>query len=392
MTLKTSKRVKKMKPLNKYGKAAVSACDWFVNSQTNQCRPKWDANHGRVPYNIHMPTKSVVQGLNWSMARATYCLVTAFERTGKQDYLDAAKKAIEYAKTLQVMDSKDPNFGAFHEETQQSPFCYPRDGIETAGGFLALYAITGEKELLRRAELYLDWYFKKAYVKAGVWGYWTVPEIRFDNQKPNLTSFGAYQSGAGYILNYAYQLTGKAKYKKYCVEYAENTLKMYYSGQISPWVDKFKKVSLQDGAKHMGLNDDGQGISILAAYQLTKNPKYLKACQDVCDYYAQNEFSRKSHAGLCCVVNFMIETDFAGGTQRYAKAVQKLIKEVLAKQVKNKDKLIDGGFSGEDEVPDWYKVGAKSEEFVVTRTTAYATLALFKLEGVSWGKGYSTVL
>ena len=87
-----------------------------------------------------------------------------------------------------------------------------------------------------------------------------------------------------------------------------------------------------------------------------------------------------------------METDKAGGSKRYHKSVQNLMKEILAKQVKNKDKLIDGGFSGEDEVPDWYKVGAKSEEFVVTRTTAYATLALFKLEGVIWGKGYSTQL
>lgn len=248
-------------------KAALRGCDWFVNTQTNQVKPKWDANHGRVPYNIHIPTKEIVQGLNWSMARATYCLSTAYLRTQNSTYLEVARKAMNYAKTLQILDQKNPNYGAFHEETPHSPFCYPRDGIETAGGFLVLYSITKEKDLLRRAQIYLDWYFKKAYVKAGKWGYWAKPEIRFDENAPSLTAFGAYQSGAGYILNYAYQLTKNSNYKKYCIEYAKNTLNVYYSGNIGPWLSEPQGEN-QKEAKHLNVNDDGQGISILAAYQL----------------------------------------------------------------------------------------------------------------------------
>ena len=380
-TKKTKSSVSK-KPLNIFSKAAIKGCDWFVNSQTIQCRPKWDANHGRVPYNIHMPTKSVVQGLNWSMARATYCLVTAYERTGEQKYLDCAEGAIGYAKTLQVMDSKDPNFGAFHEETPQSPFCYPRDGIETAGGFLALYSVTGEKELLRRGELYLDWYLKNAYIKAGKWGKWAIPEIRFDGQKPHMTAFGAYQSGAGYILSYAYQLTGKAKYKTACINYADSALKMYYNGEISPWIEGGNQI----------FNDDGMGVSILCAYQLTKNPKYLESCQNVCSYFAYHGYTGSGHAGLSCIVNLMIETDHVGGTSYYSKAIKLLLKDVLAKQVNHSNKLFNGGFAGEDEVPAWYAKNSKSEQFIVTRVTAYSVLSLFKAEGLAWGKGYSTRL
>lgn len=377
---KKKKNTFSKKPLNAYAKSAVKGCDWFVNSQTVQCRPKWDANHGRVPYNIHIPTASVTQGLNWSMARATYCLVTAYQRTGDPKYLKCAERAMGYAKTLQVMDSKDPNYGAFHEETPHSPFCYPRDGIETAGGFLSLYSVTGEKELLRRAELYLDWYLRKAFVKAGKWGRWAIPEIRFDGIKPQMKNFGAYQSGAGYILNYAYQLTGKSKYKKACISYADSALKIYDSKGIGPWLE----------GNHQIHNDDGMGITILCAYQLTGNKKYLKACQDVCDYFASNDCSKGGHAGLCCIANLMIETEKAGGTKRYQNSIKRLLKEVMKKQIKHKNTLFNGGFSGEDEVPDWYVKGSKSTEYVVTRTTAYAVLALFKAEGKSWGKGYST--
>lgn len=382
MQTKKIKSALSKKPLNAYAKAAIKGCDWFVNSQTVQCRPYWDANHGRVPYNIHVPTGNVVQGLNWSMARATYCLLTAYARTADQKYLDCAQRAIDYTKTLQVMDHKDPNYGAFHEETPLSPYCYPRDAIETSGGMLALYSVTGEKDLLRRAELYLAWYLKKAFVKAGKWGRWAIPEVRFDGKEPGLTKFGAYQSGAGYILNYAYQLTGKSIYKNACLSYADSALKVYDSNGVGPWLEGDRQI----------YNDDGMGISILCAYKITGDKKYLKACQNVCDYFAVNDCTKGGHAGLCCIANFMVETDKAGGTNRYPKAIKSILKKVMATQVKHANKLFNGGFCGEDEPTIWYVKNSKSKEYVVTRNTAYSVLALFKAEGLAWGKGYSTAL
>ncbi|MBL8027097.1 MAG: hypothetical protein JNL74_11835, partial [Fibrobacteres bacterium] len=112
---------------DKYKKAALKAADWFVNNQIVEKKPNWDANNGRFPYHIHLPSGYVTMGLNWTMGRAVMVLLSAFKATKNKRYLESAARAIAYNKTLQVMDSRDPNFGAIHEETPQSPYCYPRD-------------------------------------------------------------------------------------------------------------------------------------------------------------------------------------------------------------------------------------------------------------------------
>jgi len=355
---------------DKYIRAALKAANWFVQNQIIEKKPNWDANHGRFPYHVHLPSGYSTMGLNWTMARAVMVLLSAYNATKKKVYFESAAHAIAYNKTLQILDARDPNFGAIHEETPQSPFCYPRDAIETIQGFLMFYRVTDDKDLLYRADIYLKWYLKKALLKHPEIGKWTIPEVRFDGGKPMLTAAGAYQGGGGKVFYNAYLLMGKPEYKKACITLAD--------GYVDYWL-----VKREEGAAwHMGANDDGAAMSLLSAYKLTGNRKYLDSVKKMMDRYVEFGRNDTNRAGLPCTINTMIELTKLTGDKSY----NKLIQELLAKLLKRQSSC--GGFRGEDEPVEWHVKGADPDDFVVTRVTAYAGLALFKAAGLR-GYGYT---
>ena len=50
-----------------------------------------------------------------------------------------------------------------------------------------------------------------------------------------------------------------------------------------------------------------------------------------------------------------------------------------------------GGFRGEDEPAKYYVPGARQQDFITTRCTAYSTLALFRVHGAVHGPSYSAI-
>jgi len=93
--------------------AVLHAADWYVDSQVTFAKPCWDANHGRFVYTYHMPSKQVVLGISWTQARAIMILLGAYEMTGEQKYMTAARLGGEYIRNLQILDARDPRcYGA----------------------------------------------------------------------------------------------------------------------------------------------------------------------------------------------------------------------------------------------------------------------------------------
>ncbi|MFC1479389.1 hypothetical protein ACFL6F_02265 [Planctomycetota bacterium] len=387
-------RKKQKKPVrSKWGKAALSGCDWFVNSQVRQVRPNWDANHGRFMYNVHVPSGFTTMGLGWTQARGIMCLLSAYKRTNDKKYLESAELGVNYAKILQNMDARFPlTFGAFHEETPHSPFSFPRDAIEVADAFLEWYTVTGDKDALYRAELFLKWFKRNAVKTYPGFGYWVKGTVPFDKAKKD-SRFKkpiSCEMGCITILAHAYYITKKPEYKNTALRIADSVLRNYLPKGSGPLLESGSEgLSHHAGIDRIIYNDDGGGVGLLNAYKLSGKDKYLKAAVQVADYYNTLDKEIPIYSGIGSVANFLIETDHVTGGSVYRKKAEELAKELYRLQVRSGNKKVRGGFRGEDEGGKWYVKESKNNEFVTTRVTCYSVLALFKLEGKVWPRGYS---
>ena len=165
--------------------AALLGADWFVNNQIDlagkTCR---DANGGRFMYNGHIYSNYQTMGIDWTMARALFVLQAAYKATKEQKYLDTIAKGLKYIYSLQVMDKRNKSlYGVFHEETPQSYWVYPRDGIELADALFEYYLITGDKEALFRAEIFMDWFVRETLFKLENGLTWVYRRVDFDGKK-----------------------------------------------------------------------------------------------------------------------------------------------------------------------------------------------------------------
>lgn len=386
-----SKRITQAPP-TPWARAALKACDWFVDSQVIQRSPYWDANHGRYCYNVHVPTATKVLGLCWTQARAVMCLLAAFERTGRERYLESARQGLAYVRILQDMDRRRPlAYGAFHEETPHSPFSYPRDAIEAAEALLQWHRVTGEREALDSALLFFDWFERQAVTDFPGFGAWVRGEVRFDGAAPRIAKPIACMMGCGTILAHAHIATGRPLFKRRLLALADSTIRHFLPGDAGPMMraadpHKASHHSGSDGVIH---NDDGGGVSLLNAYKLSGRPRYLAAATRIAEYYRELKTPIPIVSGIGAVANFLLEMDRVAGTRRYRATAERLARQLLRRQVLSGGAAVKGAFRGEDEGGKWYYAGAANDDFVTTRVTAYAVLTLFKLEGLVWPRGYA---
>ncbi|MCK5849926.1 MAG: AGE family epimerase/isomerase [Kiritimatiellae bacterium] len=385
----------KRKPLTDWSKAALRGCDWFVNSQIIQHPRNWDANNGRFMYNVHIPSRTSAMGIGWTQARAVMCLLAAYERTGDTQYLETAERGITYAKLLQNMDRRfSISYGAFHEETPQSAFSFPRDAIEVADALLLWHAVTGDKDALYRAELFFKWFTKIAVKTYPRFGYWVKGEVRFDRDKTKNRFSGpiSCEMGCGTILAHAYYLTGKKQYKTMALKIADSMIENYLpANSTGPLMEKATgRLTHHTGVDGVIYNDDGGGISLLSAYKLSGEQKYMDAAIRIAEYFKSYNNPYPTFCSPGAVANFLLELDHSTGKRTYHRKALELARQTIKMQVNSGPKIIKGGFRGEDEGGGRYYKGAKNRDFVTTRVTAYSVLTLFKAEGVIWPRGYST--
>ena len=105
----------------------------------------------------------------WAIAFAAMGMFSAAKVFDDQRYLYAAQKMGVYLKSLQIFDPFIPEHrGALREHTPQSTWCYVRDGLSGAWGFVDFYRVTGEEEYLERAVLWAEWYMRKGQDENGL--------------------------------------------------------------------------------------------------------------------------------------------------------------------------------------------------------------------------------
>ena len=375
---------------------ALLGADWFIHTQIVSRKPAWDANHGRVPYNYHMPSGTLVGGLSWSQGRAIMCLLGAWELSGgKPAYLEAAVRCGTYlCQALQVMDTRDPRtFGAFREEVPASRFCYPRDAIEAAFGLLLLHVATGETDYLERCTIFADWYLTQAVDPAVNWPRGTVD---FDDPRRDPHALRFFQAGGAPFFWHLYGITGTKRYLTSGVRMmADGLLDRFVdpaSGAIrSPAADVHHAV--KQGAVPVAINDDGAAIALTCAHRAFGTPRgdqYREAARRYGQWLmtaCPRPIPLWAAPGLHAVE--LTEIAALTGTPDHAAFARRLMAAHIRNQVIAPDQLDrHGAFRGEDEPADWYFKGGRAGDFLTTRSTAYGTLALLRLAGIV-GPAYS---
>ncbi|MFC1562668.1 hypothetical protein ACFL4Z_01300 [candidate division KSB1 bacterium] len=370
-----------------YSDAAVLAAQWYMNNQNTQEHP-WGGIHdsadlGRFIYEYY-PTRRWARGNGvWGQAVGIMGLLTLHSRTGRNEYLESAKMAGEYLKTLQVLDRRIPgNFGAMREHNPQDKWSFPRDAATGGMGFAALYQYTGDEEYLYRARILCDWFIEYAMGddKWPHYQYW------FDKTSNPKKTKGAWQVGAGLMFYYVYKLTGEERYVN------EGLLPLCEQLVMSP-----APVGLKGP---WGTSDDFASITVLAAYRVTGERKYFDAVKRHADWLVSVQEKDGSYPGFSAAVYVasltmlelckVIEDEkMKIDTIPYYKAVRKAALFGLTLQERElRDIMAYGGFYGQTNF-------GLNKDRIHHRVTGYSLIFNLRYEGridvpcystYGWGK------
>jgi rhamnogalacturonyl hydrolase YesR len=379
---------------------ALAAADWFVNSQVLMKKPHWDANHGRLVYTYHLPTRNKVLGLCWTQGRGIITLLAAYEATGDGKYLRSAVQAAEYVKHLQILDARSERaFGAIREEVPASWYVYPRDSMEAVLGWLFLWRITGDEELLYRSRLFADWML--ANTMQDGWptgGYYLDAAEQAERGYRHIYCMGG---GAALFSNLA-KATGESRYLDEGFRpMIEHQLEHFTreDGPIMGVPREKRTAEMAAGAsgenryKGVAVNDDACGISMIAAYHELGEQRYLDISAKYAEWIMAPAEPSPNHAAPGLQALTLLDLAEVTGEKRFADHARNVLAPVVtARQISGTgDADAEGAFRGEDENPEDYVAGSKREEYVNTRVTAYAASALFKLDGTVFGPYYSAL-
>lgn len=372
---------------------AVRVADWMVN---NQVTNGYDANHGRFPFTVNSREMKIESySSNWMTGVSVMGMLMMYHRTGDVKYLEAAKRGGEYIKTLQILDTREPKFfGALREDSPQSNWCHPRDGLTGVWGLLWLYEETKEPEYLERIKMFNSWFVGQAMSKG--WPAWS---FYFYDRQPDFLQ-GSFHGGDGaYFFDY-YRIVGDPSYidngMRFIVDYAmekfigpDGKVRVIFDGQQGKYIED--GVTFDGMQKMHRHNDDFMSISILDAYFLFGEDRYLERVEAYVKWLISEQREDggfgKPDVPPAAATGPILLADLYRITMNpeYQKAAIKAAKFLLSLQENSPDnKLIHGGFYGYGN--SW---NSGQREIINLRTSTYALIALLKLEGVEKGPYYS---
>jgi len=267
----------------KYLEAAILAADWLVN---NQVKDQLDANRGRVLEIVDRPSGRYGHSRNWVTGLGVLALLAVHSATNEAKYLEAARLAGDYIKSLHFLDTSVPLFyGAFREITPQTSWAHPRDAVSAAWGLLGLYHATADEEYLQRAERFADWYLTRAMTT----GYpaWTAGIRKQDW----LFLLRAFQCGGAAFFCDLHRITNKRHYldmvaRPLCEHYVERFLRE--DGSIRTVLDPESGEDLTDHDipvfpthfhRVFQYNDDFASLSLLKAYRALQDARFLEGAE-----------------------------------------------------------------------------------------------------------------
>ena len=190
-----------------------------------------------------------------------------------------------------------------------------------------------------------------------------------------------FHGGSIAILYRYYLLTRKKKWLKLALELADTLVEAFYDPAQKTLVSR--KTTGHHGNKGEAIeNDDGCGVSLVCAYRASGRKRYLNVAADYADYLCDHIDGITRYAAPGIQAIFLMDMYRLTRRKKYRAAAAARADIFLKYQVmKSKDPNARYDFVGEDEDTKWYYPGAPKKAFVVTRTSAYSAIALFKLAG-----------
>lgn len=369
-----------------YQEAAIRAGDWFLKTQVND---EFDANRGRYLYCRHLNSDTLQRSSNWQTGFGVMAILSLHQLTGDQKYLDSAALAVEWIKSLQILDPRNPSlYGAFREETQLFNWCHPRDALSAAWGLLCYSRYVGDADCLDRAMLYADWMIQHAF--KGDWPMCTVQLGPGGREDDDLQ--GSFQSGGILFFLDLYDSTGDECYlgaaRRMSDHYAHRFLDE--RGHLAVLIDlapEFEDRWPEDWRKMHQVNDDFGGIALIKAYEIFGQPDYSDRLHAFVEWLLGME---KPAGGFldpemevgCATVPILLHRYLSIAPDTKKSSIESMITRCLDRlltfQQTSSDVQIDGAFLGMDN-----QCRAGNGEWVNIRCTAYAVIALLLQSGHS---------
>lgn len=355
---------------------ARGIAEWMCQVQ----RPWLDSHPGAgsIPFGIdHRGMEGEV--CNWSMAFSAMGLLSASRAFAEPRYERAALRLGEYLKSLQILDPFHPEqHGAIREMTPLTPWCYTRDALSAAWGFIELHRHTGEAEYLERARLWGEWFLAKGCDAEGwpLWGHQFGPWMDGGPQMRNDLQ-GSFQGGS---LNFLYQLgkaTGDGKWTgPFFANLADHFVRHIQqpSGFFCSVDRATKKPPEKDpqGGLHRA-NDDLGTLGLLCAHRATGKPEYLAAVNRFLDavFAAQREDGHFEPS--CACIPVVLNTLHEGaGLVRASTARPGAVEAALAALYARQN---DGSIQPRQRGG----INESGDRKIWLRSTAYSLIVLLKL-------------
>ena len=377
---------------SKAGEAALAGLDCFVR---NQLADIHSADHGRYPFITNCHTGTVESyTTNWLTGIIASVMLNGHALTGNTAYLESARRAVEYVKTLQNFVPGNPRtFGVLHEETPQDRWAHPRDGLSGALGMLDYAVTTGCAETLFRAKAFADWFVTVGMENGYPW--WT---IRFDNGDWEPRWHGSFHAGSAYFLGRMFTETGERRYLN-----AAMTLLDFYNGHLlGPSGDITvirSHATLEKLDEHADpawapygwimmhrYNDDFGALANLHLAELTGGDGYraaarrfltrMRETQRPDGGFGPADWKQSVPNAAGCILQEMVNARRLGVIdEEFDPTMERAVEYLLSQQFRGDGLAMDGAFHG---MSGSYTVDADACN---ARATAYAIMSLLSYAG-----------
>lgn len=380
--------------------AVLVAAHWHEKVQIRHQWPDWTADCGRFIGSQGVKTVSKYKwpSICWNTGRGSQALLSAYCLSGDKTILTSAQLAIEYVKTCQIFSPEySHHSGACFEETPQTDHIAARDTVEAIQSFLNLYAVTGDRVALQRAEAGLSWftgwYLANGWPNGYIW-------LKKNDAGSVNNDFSRLMLSAVALAFAQYDaLTGQKKYSKFIPQVMDwvidNCLEKDGALKMHDGTDVGHHAVLSGPLADCFTNDDGVGIAMIACYQATKNEKYKEAALRNGEWWLRMPVLPDTHASIPAGLLFLLDLYRFTGDKRYLVKSEPYIEETLKLQyLSSADPNLHGGFLGLDftgkKEGDCFPEGSMG--YISHRTTMYAMLALSKVAAENekeWNIAYS---